>query len=88
MKSYLYRLFTGLLHPSENIKADSEEYKAALRKLIETQNQLKDRLSKEQLSMLDEMLAQKDMTVAFETFEAFLAGAKLVFGIWQELAKD
>ena len=88
MEGYLSKIFTGTLNPSENVKPDSEEFRGAMQTLIETQNRLKGSLSQEQLSMLDEMQAQKDFTVALETFEAFLAGAKLAFGIWKELAND
>ena len=88
MKGYLSQIFTGTLNPAENIKPSSEEFSAAMQKLAETQNRLKTELSTEQSRMLEEMLAQKDLTAAFETFEAFLAGAKFAFGIWKELAND
>ena len=87
MHGYLYQLFHGFFNVSEKIKVDTEEFKAALQKLIETQKKLKSGLSTEQLSMLEEMQAQKDLTVAFETYEAFLVGAKLAVGIWEELKK-
>ena len=88
MDSYLYKIFTGMLNPSESIKADSEEFRIALSRLLEAQKKLKETMSEEQLALLEEVQAHKNHTLSLEMFEAFRAGVKLVLGICDEVRRD
>lgn len=83
--SEIERLFRGMLHPCDDAKPDSEEFRTAQATAYELSDKLEDTLTEEQKALWDAFLDNRSVTQELYALEyyrqGFISGARLVVDV-------
>ncbi|AIQ60170.1 DUF6809 family protein [Paenibacillus borealis] len=85
MRSLIEQLYYGGLHPKEKVKSNDPQYIQLSQKTIEAIESWKDRLSEEEFSELETLLALYAQTHDMELASIFKYGFRLGAGIMVEV---